>query len=93
MRQVAVTGLHKAFGAHPVLTGVDLEVPAGSLTAILGPSGSGKTTLLRLMAGFEPWTPARSASAMSWSTAPAPTSRPTGAASATSRKKAPCSRT
>jgi iron(III) transport system ATP-binding protein len=53
MRQVAVTGLHKAFGAHPVLAGVDLEVPAGSLTAILGPSGSGKTTLLRLMAGFE----------------------------------------
>ena len=56
MRQVAVTGLHKAFGAsgsHPVLTGVDLEVPAGSLTAILGPSGSGKTTLLRLIAGFD----------------------------------------
>jgi iron(III) transport system ATP-binding protein len=53
MRQVAVTGLHKAFGAHPVLAGVDLEVPAGSLTAILGPSGSGKTTLLRLLAGFE----------------------------------------
>src|ERR1700691_372873 len=53
MRQVAVTGLHKAFGTHPVLTGVDLEVPAGSLTAILGPSGSGKTTLLRLMAGFD----------------------------------------
>jgi iron(III) transport system ATP-binding protein len=53
MRQVAVTGLHKSFGAHPVLTGVDLDVPAGSLTAILGPSGSGKTTLLRLLAGFE----------------------------------------
>ena len=50
---LAVSGLHKAFGAHPVLTGVDLEVPAGSLTAILGPSGSGKTTLLRLLAGFE----------------------------------------
>src|SRR5499427_3212933 len=53
MTQLAVTGLHKAFGDHPVLTGVDLEVPAGSLTAILGPSGSGKTTLLRLLAGFE----------------------------------------
>jgi iron(III) transport system ATP-binding protein len=53
MRHVAVTGLHKAFGSHRVLTGVDLEVPAGSLTAILGPSGSGKTTLLRLLAGFE----------------------------------------
>jgi iron(III) transport system ATP-binding protein len=51
--QLAVTGLHKAFGDHPVLTGLDLEVPAGSLTAILGPSGSGKTTLLRVLAGFE----------------------------------------
>jgi iron(III) transport system ATP-binding protein len=53
MRQVAITGLYKAFGTHPVLTGADLEVPAGSLTAILGPSGSGKTTLLRLLAGFD----------------------------------------
>ncbi len=53
MRQLAVTGLNKAFGTHPVLTGVNLEVPAGSLTAILGPSGSGKTTLLRLLAGFD----------------------------------------
>jgi iron(III) transport system ATP-binding protein len=53
MRQLTVSGLAKAFGDHPVLTGVDLEVPAGSLTAILGPSGSGKTTLLRLLAGFE----------------------------------------
>jgi iron(III) transport system ATP-binding protein len=53
MRQLAVIGLYKAFGAHPVLTGVDLDVPAGAFTAILGPSGSGKTTLLRLLAGFE----------------------------------------
>jgi iron(III) transport system ATP-binding protein len=53
MTQLAVAGLYKAFGDHPVLTGVDLEVPAGSLTAILGPSGSGKTTLLRVLAGFE----------------------------------------
>jgi iron(III) transport system ATP-binding protein len=53
MSQLVVTGLHKAFGDHPVLTGLDLEVPAGELTAILGPSGSGKTTLLRVLAGFE----------------------------------------
>jgi iron(III) transport system ATP-binding protein len=48
-----VVGLHKSFGAHPVLTGLDLSVSAGSFTAILGSSGSGKTTLLRLLAGFD----------------------------------------
>jgi iron(III) transport system ATP-binding protein len=53
MSAVSVRELHKGFGRTPVLTGVDLEVPAGSLTAVLGPSGSGKTTLLRLIAGFE----------------------------------------
>src|SRR5450631_1317 len=51
--ELTVTGLTKAFGSHPVLTGLDLTVPAGSLTAILGPSGSGKTTLLRVLAGFD----------------------------------------
>jgi iron(III) transport system ATP-binding protein len=53
MTQLAVAGLDKAFGRHQVLAGLDLDVPAGSLTAILGPSGSGKTTLLRVLAGFE----------------------------------------
>jgi iron(III) transport system ATP-binding protein len=50
---VLVQGVHKAFGSQPVLTGVDLAVPDGSITAIIGSSGSGKTTLLRLVAGFE----------------------------------------
>jgi len=53
MTELAVTELVKAFGRHQVLDGLDLDVPAGSLTAILGPSGSGKTTLLRVLAGFE----------------------------------------
>jgi iron(III) transport system ATP-binding protein len=53
MTQLAVSGLTKAFGERPVLTDVDLDVPEGSLTAILGPSGSGKTTLLRVIAGFD----------------------------------------
>ena len=48
-----VVDLHKSFGTHPVLCGLDLSVPAGSFTAILGSSGSGKTTLLRLLAGFD----------------------------------------
>jgi iron(III) transport system ATP-binding protein len=51
--ELSVQGLYKAFGRHPVLAGLDLTVPAGSLTAILGPSGSGKTTLLRVLAGFD----------------------------------------
>jgi len=53
MTRLVVTDLHKAFGNQSVLTGIDLTVPEGSLTAILGPSGSGKTTLLRVLAGFE----------------------------------------
>ena len=36
-----------------MLRGVDLHVPARTLTAVLGPSGCGKTTLLRLVAGFD----------------------------------------
>jgi iron(III) transport system ATP-binding protein len=48
-----VRGLAKSFGPTAVLRGLDLEVPAGTLTAVLGPSGCGKTTLLRLLAGFE----------------------------------------
>jgi iron(III) transport system ATP-binding protein len=50
---LSVAGLSKAFGGSPVLTGLDLEVPTGSLIAVLGPSGCGKTTLLRLLGGFE----------------------------------------
>ena len=50
---MTITGLAKAFGTQPVLRGVDIEIPQGSVTAVLGSSGSGKTTLLRMLAGFE----------------------------------------
>ncbi|MGH9108073.1 MAG: ABC transporter ATP-binding protein [Acidimicrobiales bacterium] len=53
MTRLVIDDLHKAYGTLPVLRGLHLLVPAGSLTAILGPSGSGKTTLLRTVAGFE----------------------------------------
>jgi iron(III) transport system ATP-binding protein len=50
---LSIRGLSKAFGPKHVLDGLDLDVPDGSLTAVLGPSGCGKTTLMRLVAGFE----------------------------------------
>ncbi|MET0416946.1 MAG: amino acid ABC transporter ATP-binding protein [Actinoplanes sp.] len=50
---VDLRGVHKSFGSHEVLRGIDLSVPAGSVTVILGPSGSGKSTLLRCINHLE----------------------------------------
>jgi iron(III) transport system ATP-binding protein len=50
---IVCRGVRKSFGAVEAVAGLELTVPAGSLTAVLGPSGCGKTTLLRLVAGFE----------------------------------------
>jgi iron(III) transport system ATP-binding protein len=51
--ELSVAGLWKGYAGAPVLRGLDLEVQAGSLTAVLGLSGCGKTTLLRVISGFE----------------------------------------
>jgi len=53
MSFLALRHLSKRYGPTLAVANVDLDVPAGSRTAIVGPSGSGKTTLLRLIAGFE----------------------------------------
>jgi ABC-type multidrug transport system ATPase subunit len=48
---VALDGVHRAFGGNPALTGLDLQVPAGSITVLLGPNGAGKTTAIRMITG------------------------------------------
>ena len=50
---ILVRDVTKHFGDFRALDGVSLDVPSGSLTALLGPSGSGKSTLLRTIAGLE----------------------------------------
>ena len=49
--KVHVRDVTAAFGRTEVLREVDLEVPDGSMTAIVGPNGSGKSTLLRVIYG------------------------------------------
>ena len=50
---IVVENVSKNFGDFVALENVSLEVPSGSLTALLGPSGGGKSTLLRVIAGLE----------------------------------------
>jgi ABC-2 type transport system ATP-binding protein len=47
-----VQGLSKAYGSRQALDGVNLEVAAGEITALLGRNGAGKTTLVSIVAGL-----------------------------------------
>lgn len=49
-----VTGVHVGYGRTSVVHGVDVEVDAGSVTAVMGHNGAGKTTLLRCVVGLLP---------------------------------------
>jgi ABC-2 type transport system ATP-binding protein len=45
---IEIAGLHKSYGDHHVLDGLDLTVPEGTVYALLGPNGAGKTTLVNI---------------------------------------------
>lgn len=50
---IEVRNLHKTYGEHAVLRGVDLEARKGQATFLIGRSGCGKSTLLRCLNGLE----------------------------------------
>ncbi len=50
---IEVRRLHKSFGEHEVLKGIDFQVDAGEVVCVIGPSGSGKSTLLRCVNRLE----------------------------------------
>jgi ABC-2 type transport system ATP-binding protein len=49
---ISVRGLHKRYGDHEAVRGIDLEVRRGEIFAFLGPNGAGKTTTVEILEGF-----------------------------------------
>jgi simple sugar transport system ATP-binding protein len=47
-----VSGVRKAFGRNAVLRGIDLTLPAGTVTVLMGANGAGKSTLVRVICGY-----------------------------------------
>ena len=53
---LSIKNLHASIGDKPILRGINLEVKAGEVHAIMGPNGSGKSTLASVVAGNEKFT-------------------------------------
>lgn len=50
--KIELRGVEKSFGENHVLRGVDLQIPAGRITAVIGRSGEGKSVLLKHIIGL-----------------------------------------
>lgn len=53
MAGIEIARVVKAYGATPVIHGIDIDVRDGEFVVLVGPSGCGKSTLLRMIAGLE----------------------------------------
>jgi phospholipid/cholesterol/gamma-HCH transport system ATP-binding protein len=51
---IEIRNLYKSYGDNLVLNDINIDVPKGSILALIGFSGSGKSTLLKILAGLTP---------------------------------------
>jgi len=52
MPAVSVKDLHKTYGSHEAVRGIDFDIEAGEVFGLLGPNGAGKTTTVEILEGY-----------------------------------------